>query len=498
MEQNLFKDCIIVILIHCTQVSTALNKNGESSTTTLLSGETSSVNTTLQNPIVSRSGKWTIPFKIPLIIPEIETIGNIPQRIPDGVVQGLVVTVPTLITIRPSNMEKKEVVNKTVSNNMNNTKDTEISRLDENALIYGNKRFADLMYNYVVPTILGTCLVTTLIFTVILGKRLLETTSQISKATCVLLIAVAIADILTMASALAEIGWLFSQTNTNNMFLPPGSCRIMLILERISAIPHAASTWFTVILAIQRYMCVSRPFSAGRYVKIKSSCLYILTVCVLITALHLCRFFDRNFFSVHVHVSASPENETINTCRSNYADWVKDPVIYESLFAWLRIALTQFIPCILIVCFVYLMIRELRKTTQKTMQMDDSKLSSDRRQLSVFVILVAIIVFCVEVSTGVFLCFSALGLSTGHEVFSYKSLKTASMALDLILYVSYFVIFLLYCLMSKEVRRAIMPMCCIRKRAGANKSSASDSISSKKTTTSTPPIPIELKEIDTE
>ena len=464
----------------------------------------SSVSTTLSLPIFLRTGEWTFPPVIhtiaPVIrtlppptqiIPEIQTMARNTPSNPHIVLQGLVVTMPKLLTISPIITRKNETAN---MNGSNNEKEQKLI-VNQNSLVYGNKGFADSVYNYVFPTVLGMCLLTTLIFMLILGKRFFGNSSKMSKASCLLLIAVAVADVLTMASALAEIGWLFSQTDSNNMFLPPGSCRIMLILERISAIPHAASTWFTVILAVQRYMCVSKPFSAGRHIQIKSSCIYILTVTALMIALHSCRFFDKTFITIYVQVSVPLRNETTSTCQGNYADWVKNPDMYESVFAWLRIALTQFIPCIFIVCFVFLMIKALRKTTQITirMKLDDSKMYSDRRQLSLFVIIVAIIVFCVEMSSGIFLSFSAWGLSTGQIIFSYKSLKTASIALDLILYVSYFVIFLLYCLMSKEFRRAIMSLCCDRKCATKRKQILTDSASLKKTTASTPLTTMELK-----
>ena len=462
---------IYIVLAHCVPIySTGLTNimsDANSKTTTITTSLSSTfavfinkassatfVRATFEAPISRRTEMFTLPFVFNIVrgvspTPEIATTTT--SEPPHIVEQGLVQFMPPLITIGSVNTQE-EIVNKSNSNKKKGGN----SRLDKDSLVYGNKSFADPVYNYVFPTVLGTCLLTTIIFMLMLGKRLMTASSQMSKASCLLLIAVAVADVLTITSALAEIGWLFSQTDSN-MFLLPGSCRIMLILERISAIPHAASTWFTVILAIQRYMCVSKPFAAGRHITIKLSCFYIVTVSVLIIGLHTCRFFDQTFVTVYVQISTSLRNVTIGTCQCRYASWVKDPVMYESLFAWLRIALTQFSPCIFIVCFVYLLIRALSNTKHitKGMQIVDSKMSSNRRHLSLFVILVAFIVFCIEMPLGIFLSFNAWELSTGHEVFSYQSLKTASIALDLILYVSYFVIFLLYCLMSRDFRQTI-------------------------------------------
>ena len=101
------------------------------------------------------------------------------------------------------------------------------------------------------------------------------------------------------------------------------SCMTMLILERLSAIPHVASTLFTVILAFQRFICVSKPFTAGNYmyITVKSSLICILRFVALSVTLHVCRFIDKPFEPIGmIH-----QNTTINTCKAVYATWVKDP-----------------------------------------------------------------------------------------------------------------------------------------------------------------------------
>ena len=134
------------------------------------------------------------------------------------------------------------------------TEDTKLVPAEE---IYGNRKDTNSVYRYVFPIVLGICLLTTIILISFLIQKLRKANSQMNKASCLLLIAVALADLLTMCFALAEICFLFNATTDNNGFIPLGTCQAMLVLERLSAIPHAASVWFTVILAIQRYFCVS-------------------------------------------------------------------------------------------------------------------------------------------------------------------------------------------------------------------------------------------------
>ena len=416
----------------------------------------------------------------------LEVLKPLPTHSPAGVMQGLLIRPPPLPVLLPKHETTMSTTNHplsstvirlstvgttvptvdrltTVSENISVVITTEGHQKSESennvyAKIYGNKTFADSLFEKLVPVILGICLVTTLAFVLMLCIRLHASTSSMSRTSCLLLISVAISDILTMCFAAAEIGYLYSETMENSGFLLPDKCRIMMILERLSAIPHMTSTWLTVILAIQRYFCVSRPFAAKRYVSVKSSSILIIVVCCATLSLHMCRFFDKIFTNVVIHLPTSFQNVSIATCDGTYANWIKDPFLYESCFAWIRIAVAQFIPCVLLVSFVCLMVRTLQRTTIATAQMQTthSKVSSERRQLSMFVSVVAFVVFTIETSSGVFLSINAWSLSTGKEVLSYESQKTASILFDLILYVSYFAVFLIYCLMSKDIRKSIV------------------------------------------
>ena len=328
---------------------------------------------------------------------------------------------------------------------------------EEHAQTFGTRMHAHAVYKYVYPIVIGIALVTMFFLVFVLGVKLKTSTLEMSRASGVLLIAVAIADILTLVFSVTEMTYMFSETRKNSNTMPFDSCRTMLILERLSAIPHVASTWFTVVLSFQRFICVSKPFTAGNYITVKSSVICILCVGVLSVTLHVCRFIDKTF----EQIAMIYQNTTINTCKAVYVTWVKDPTSYESAFAWTIICLAQFTPSILIVIFVTCMIISMRKVTMRSlsMQSGDSKMYTERRQLSLFVAAVAFIVFTVEMASGLFLSFNAWEITTGNKIFSYESLRSAAIAFDLILYVSYFIIFLIYCLMSEEIRNNILSLC---------------------------------------
>ena len=319
-------------------------------------------------------------------------------------------------------------------------------------LLYGNKTIAMPTYKYVLPTTAGICLVATVILASVLIKRI-RTGSSMSRASYFLLISIASADSLTLLFAITEVVFLYVEIQGNENILPFDSCNTMLILERLSAIPHAASTWFTVLLAIQRYVCVAVPFAAERYININKSIISVIVVSLFNIILHACRFFDRKFAKTSLRSMTMPGTR-IETCLSVHQSWILDPVFYESMFSWLRIVVTQLIPCLLIVCFVYLMLKSLKNMNVATKQMHVARTQRqlERRQLNIFVIVTSSVVFCIEATNAIFLSFNTSALSTGNNIFSYETLKAASLGFDVVLYLSYFLIFFIYCIMSHDFR----------------------------------------------
>ena len=322
-----------------------------------------------------------------------------------------------------------------------------------NIHVYGDKTLATPGYNYTVQITAVICLVTMIFLVVMLSKKL-RVGSSMSRSTYFLLLSIVVSDSLILILAIAKAVYLYSYTDGRDIILPFHSCGAMLVLERLSVIPRTASTWFTVLLVIQRYICVAMPFVDGQYMNTNKSVISVVVVMVLTTGLHMCRFFDTQFVKIKAKSHADPYI-LVETCQSCYKSWVWDAKLYESLFLWLRIVVTKLIPCIIIAIFVILLLKALTNIslTTKHLCMTATKRQLKRRQLSIFVIVTATIIFCVEISNAIFLSIDAWESSTSDVIFSYETLQNASLGFDFILYLSYFVIFLIYCIMFQNVRQ---------------------------------------------
>ena len=318
--------------------------------------------------------------------------------------------------------------------------------------IYGFQPFLDPAYKFIFPVLLGTCLGATLCFVFVLSKQM-QAACPMSRASLSLLIAIATADVLTTGFGLSELCYRFSKTIGNPGFLPFGCCKIKLVMELLIWIFHEASVWFTVILTAQRYVCVSRPFLARRCINLRYSLTCVLVVFLTILALRIYRFFDQFVVKINIEQIDVAATQIVESCDLRYASWVEDPVTYESLMLWLTIVLMQLLPSIIVVIFVCLIVNEL---VTKNTCLTSKTAKNQRVKISINVIFVALIVVGVEFSSAIFLSLCAWSLSTGNFVFSYETMKSTGVVFDIVLYVSYFVIFLLYILVSHETRNNII------------------------------------------
>ena len=337
--------------------------------------------------------------------------------------------------------------------------------------LYGYQPYLDPAYQYIYPVLLGTCIGTTLILVIVLIKQF-QTASGMSRASISILMAIAVSDALTTGFGLSEVCYRFSETSGNPGFLPYRSCNTMFIIGHLSGVVHEASVWLTVVLTTQRFICVSRPFFARRRINLRVSMISIAAIFAVILSFHIYRFFDRSFVKVVLQQSNILHEENFETCDLVYASWIENPAKYESIFLWLLIVLMQFLPCIIIATFVSLIVKPLIK--KKTNLVTSETARSQRVQITIIVIVIAIIAVSVELSSGIFLSLCVWGTTTGEFLFSYDTMKSVAVAFDLVLYVSYFVIFLIYCLMSQEVRRVIVAFCTMGRGRKAGKSSTSD------------------------
>ena len=162
-------------------------------------------------------------------------------------------------------------------------------------------------------------------------------------------------------------------------FLPYQYCfsfHLFIILWNLVFRCH--STWLTVVIATQRFICVTYPFKAASIITRKRTIMVIvgLFLISLLTQYYDVIFVDR----MSVNISWGPDTSPRETCIFLPAEWAEDYV--DTLFPIHTIGsilLLNFIPSLWLVVVGCLLIRELRVATKWRKKFTVSTRSADRR-----------------------------------------------------------------------------------------------------------------------
>ncbi|OWF37164.1 FMRFamide receptor [Mizuhopecten yessoensis] len=330
------------------------------------------------------------------------------------------------------------------------------------------------VFVYLLPVLAFiTLLVNSLVVFVFFKEKIMSTTN-------VLLIAVAVSDtlcILPQALFLVSL-YAFLRSSEDPPHLPFSLCRVWdYIIKNTTSVTHTASIWLTVCLAAHRYVCVCRPFAAKRYFTRKKTILTIVTIYITSLALHLCRFIDTEYHLVpvgafkSVNISLAEEelknsNHTVFTCTAMHVKWLRgNEILYECIYYWIYIAIVIIGPCLSISVLSALMMRGLRRSDAQNMQYVSERQEhrgvieklrhKNRIRLTKLIVCIVSIVTLVELPLGVMLILWTVTMLHGTIHISEKTLGNISVLLNLVVYHSYPMIFILYCLMSTRFKTAL-------------------------------------------
>ena len=321
-----------------------------------------------------------------------------------------------------------------------------------------------------------------------------------------ILIAMAVSDSLTVLIPTCAIVYMYTDGKYPD-YIPYEYCRLWGYLTKyLPTITHNASIWLTLVLAVQRYLIIRKPFIARRLCVRRTSLSAIITVYILATLSHLCRFLDTEYVPVkiipveiatsagytdttennsQIHINKVPpttvpveqicnSSNEINTCRAVYTEtFSRFGVWYEFCYYWFVILFVKFIPCTCLIVLDTLMLKSLRHSEMFRLNItvfDGEKSQSLRsarresRRMTIVLVVVIIIVIMVELPIGVILVLWTLDIIHSTATVNEKTLSTMARVANSVIYVSYPIIFTLYCCMCVKFRKALCRFFCRKKR----------------------------------
>ena len=319
-------------------------------------------------------------------------------------------------------------------------------------------------YVYILPPIAIAVLISKLIILSVYVREKLISSANI------IMMGIAISDTLTVLFPTPLVIYIFWWKYCN--FIPYDLCVPWeYLMKNMCAVTHTASVWLTMYLGINRYMGICHPFTMLRKCTIKSTVQTIVLIYVLSFLFHLCRFVDT------VYVPELAGNNLTNTCSARYADWLphEHQRTYEFVYHWCHIIFISIIPSSTLVILDTIMLRHIRNSDIKRSVFLKGSQSKDRqkhtseslRRTKTIVVILAIV--CVsELSLGVLLILWTLTMMDLIHI-PEDILGPASNFTNFSIYISYPIIFLLYCQLSSQFRNGIKRMfLCKRTRRESN------------------------------
>ena len=220
-----------------------------------------------------------------------------------------------------------------------------------------------------------------------------------------------------------------------------------------------ASIWLTVMLAVERYIAICRPFMATKLCTVVKARLIVLLIYICATICRLPNFWENNI------VSSKDGDNTVyymepRDLAFNYH--------YNTIYPWLVDGvLSSIIPFILLLALNARLIWEVRKSTkylQRIMMISTdtgntgagSLAAREELQITVMLIIVVIVFFVCQAPYVIYTAVSSLNMivSRGFLLFRYVTM--------LLLALKSAINFLLYCWFSEKFRVTLKHLFCLR------------------------------------
>ncbi|XP_045199200.1 sex peptide receptor-like [Mercenaria mercenaria] len=319
--------------------------------------------------------------------------------------------------------------------------------------------YAVPVFGYAVPPLALVILFVNFLMVWILLKRHMRSPAN------TLLICIAISD--TLAIVLPVIPFVYFYTfGFYEDFIPFAWCRVFFNLVHVfPLLCNMASLWSTVALAFMRCFSVWRPLHAKSTITLTRTYITIIGIYILSALVYTPAMFEYTYIPLSSPSLMDP-NTTIISChlqqtRSHLSE------SFCNFHTWIQIIFTSLLPWFLITFPDFGLLYKLKKTEKerKTLtdesfdQKDDSKgkdllsktkLVTGRRMTSWMIFVVVSMIWLVEIPFAV--SFTLYQSHTNGDVMR-NHLGSSVVFILLIKYISYPVMFLIYCFMSQKFRK---------------------------------------------
>ena len=300
--------------------------------------------------------------------------------------------------------------------------------------IYEIFKFETPIYGYIWPVIvLITAGCNILVIAMFLRKRMRNATNMI-------LVSIAVSDSLTGLVTLPATIHVFSM---DNLALSKQWCEVTMLTRLfIARAFHTASVWQTLLLGIHRYVQLRGVVNAPMWISPICTGISIILVYVFSFLLHLYHAFD-----------VKTEN--------GMCSWeLERPCVSSCIYIWCAFVFGHLIPCIVLLCLTYGMVKRLRTLDSRCHTCIEStrqsrKNAEQNRILTKTVIAIVVLFLIPEFPYGIFYLITLSLRHAGKMILPLKTNRLIHCLYEVLLVLSFHLNFWVYCLIIRNFRTGI-------------------------------------------
>jgi hypothetical protein len=207
---------------------------------------------------------------------------------------------------------------------------------------------------------------------------------------------------------------------------------------------HTISIFLTLFLGIQRFISVAYPFKSQSMFSVTKTIVCCVVIFLLSHILHVFHLSDEKA------IDGQCQWELKETgCKGG------------CIYLWMMFFIRHFIPCMALIIFTALFIRELNKGERNLRRINStisqvSRRADENRRITFIVVAVVIVFLIPEVPYGVFLLYNAIAKTSnnGQDV-DLETNRAIHMVYELLLVVSFHANFYIYTLFNRRFRKTL-------------------------------------------
>ncbi|XP_053379811.1 uncharacterized protein LOC128548574 [Mercenaria mercenaria] len=247
------------------------------------------------------------------------------------------------------------------------------------------------------------------------------------------------------ASDAYQYDYVGTQEPIDGYILTKSLCRGFMISKYfLSKSFHTVSIFLTLFLGIQRYVSVAFPFKSQSLFSELKTIIWCVVIFVLSPVLH----------SYHL----GSEKASNGLCQWELTE---DGCGGGCLYLWFAFFIRHLIPCVTLLIFTGLFIRQLRLGERNLRRMDSnaSQLSrrvEENRRISVIVTAIVIVFLIPEIPYGIFLLYNAVekAANNGKNI-DLETNRAIHMSYELLLVLSFHANFYIYTFLNRKFRKCL-------------------------------------------